>query len=70
MRVVVILVRVHESAWWSFADSEGGVTAGVPLLRTLLDEDEELAAVAEETEGDLRSRTTSAAGSPLGGGPR
>ena len=44
------------------------MTAGVPLLASLLMEDEELAAVAEETEGDLRSRsrTASAASSPPG----
>lgn len=45
------------------------MTEGVPLLRTLLAEDEELAAVAEETEGDLRSRSASATGSPTGSPP-
>lgn len=50
------------------AGGDGAVTAGVPLLASLLVEDEELAAVVEETEGDLRSRsrTASAAGSPPG----
>lgn len=41
------------------------VTAGIPALSTMLAEDEALEAVVEETEGDLLSRSRSAA-SPQG----